>query len=250
MSAEPFHLRQWREDRAVAHVAPLVVFQLLILLVNTGKNSPDAPWYVRAPEQWVYPLQTVVCGALLVSWWKQYRFDLPSAGNIGLGVLAGSVGIALWILPCEIFHRFGYDKVSAGWLSYLGVQPRMDGFDPSEAPVPALAIAMRFLRMVVVVALLEEVFWRGFLMRWLVPTHHGMWIVPFGTHHWRALVGSVAGVVLVHQPADYAAAFFWALLLYFLAVRTRSLTTCVVAHGVANLILGIHVMTTGRYGFW
>lgn len=250
MNADLSHPQRWRKDRLLAHVAPLVAFQLLLLLLQLGKNSPDAPWYVRAPEQWVYPLQTLICGALLVWWWKQYQFDCPSATSITLGILAGSIGIALWILPCEVFHRSGYDKESAGWLGYLGVQARTNGFDPADAPAPFLAITLRFLRMVVVVAVLEEVFWRGFLMRWLVPTHHGVWTVPFGTHHWRALVGSVLGVVIVHHTADYAAAFFWALILYFLAVRTRSLTACVVAHGTANLILGIYVMATGRYGFW
>lgn len=250
MNAVSSRIRNWRQDRVVAHVAPLVVFQLLLLLLQLRHNSPDMPWHVRAPEQWIYPLQTLVCGALLIWWWKQYQFDRPSPGKLALGVLAGTMGIVLWILPCEIFHRLGYTEESAGWLSYLGVQARMNGFDPADAPWPGLAILLRFLRMVVVVAFLEEVFWRGFLMRWFVPTHHSMWSVPFGTHHWRALVGTVAGVVIVHQPADYAAAFFWGLLLYFLAVRTRSLTTCVVAHGVANLILGIYVMASGRYGFW
>ena len=250
MSAAGSKLRQWREDRTVAHIAPLVVFQLLILLLQTGRNSPDAAWPVRAPEQWVYPLQTIVCGGLLLWWWKHYRFDTPPVRKLILALLVGSLGIALWILPCELFHRMGHTKDSAGWLAYMGVQERLRGFDPADAPYPAIAIFFRFLRMVVVVALLEEVFWRGFLMRWLVPSHHGTWTIPFGTHHWRALAGSVVGVVIVHQPADYAAAFFWALLLYFLAVRTRSLTACVVAHGVANLILGIYVMATSRYGFW
>lgn len=250
MSAASSQIRKWREDRVIAHVAPLVVFQVLLLLLQFGHNSPDLPWHVRAPEQWIYPLQTLVCGALLAWWWKQYQFDRPTARQLAAGVLVGGLGIALWILPCEIFHRLGYREENVGWLSYFGVQARMNGFDPADAPYPALAIVLRFLRMVVVVALLEEVFWRGFLMRWLVPTNHGMWTIPFGTHHWRALLGTVIGVVIVHQPADYAAAFFWGLLLYFLAIRTRSLTTCVIAHGVANLILGIYVMASGRYGFW
>ena len=64
------------------------------------------------------------------------------------------------------------------------------------------------------------------------------------------LLGSVGGVVLVHQPADYAAALVWGLLLYGLAVRTKSLTACIFAHGVANLVLGIYVLYSGHRGFW
>lgn len=250
MSAPVSLLARWRADRTIAHIAPLVIFQIIMLLVQTGKNNPVYPWYVRAPEQWVYPLQTIVCGTLILWWWKQYQFRWPDFGQVLVAVVVGLAGIALWILPCEVFYRGGFTAESAGALKFLGVQERELGFDPSDAPCPIAAIILRFLRMVVVVAILEEIFWRGFLMRWLVDMEKPVWSIPFGTHHWRALVGSVAGVVLVHQPADYLAAFFWGLLLYFLAVQTKSLVACIIAHGVANLVLGIYVMQTGRLGFW
>jgi len=45
-------------------------------------------------------------------------------------------------------------------------------------------------------------------------------------------------------------AFIWASLIYWLAVRTRSLFACVMAHAVANAVLGSYVLQTGYYGFW
>lgn len=244
-------LAAWRADRTLAHVAPLVVFMLFLMLPGLVQHKhPDVPWWKYAPEHWIYPAQTLACGALLVWWWRAYRFTRPSPGALIFGVVGGLVGIAVWILPCEIFHRGGFTEESAGWLKHLGVQPRLEGFDPEVFPAPWLAVGMRFLRMVVVVALVEEIFWRGFLMRWLVNPDGNPWKVPFGTHHWRALLGTLVGVVLVHQPADYAASAVWALLLYGLAVRTKSLVSCVVAHGVANLVLGIYALQSGHHGFW
>jgi membrane protease YdiL (CAAX protease family) len=34
------------------------------------------------------------------------------------------------------------------------------------------------------------------------------------------------------------------------AYRTRSLASCVVAHAVTNLLLGLWIMATRQWGFW
>ena len=243
-------LQRWRADRGLAHVAPLVAFQVLHMLTMTATRHPALPWYTRAPEQWVYPLQTVICGLMVLWWWPRYECRRLRLPDIGWALGAGLLGIALWILPCEVFYRAGLADESVGIWKYFGVQSRETGFDPADAPWPWAALVFRFVRMVLVVAIIEEVFWRGFLMRWLVNPDGNIWRTPFGTHHVRALVGTVGAVVLVHQPADYAAAFIWGLLLYGIAVRTKSLAACILAHAVANLVLGIYVMQTGRYGFW
>lgn len=243
-------LAKWRQARGLAHVAPLVVFQIFLLLHQHLKiNNPYLPWWERAPEQWIYPLQTIICSALLIWWWRTYRFDRPAGRALVWAAIAGTVGIAIWILPCELHMRFGWGGDDSP-LRFLGLIERPHGFDPQDAPYPMAAIFMRFLRMVVVVAILEEVFWRGFLMRWLANPDGDIWKTPFGTHHWRAFWGTTLLVTIIHQPADYAAAFVWGVLIYLLAVKTRSLTACVVAHGIANLILGLYVMRTGYYGFW
>jgi len=243
-------LARWRNDRGLAHVVPLVVFQIFLLPVGWLKNNnPALPWWERAPEQWIYPIQTIVCGALLVWWWRAYRFDLPRPGVWLAAVGTGLLGIFFWILPCELHARFDWGG-DGSWLRFFGLVERSQGFDPQDAPWPWAALVFRFLRMVVVVALLEEVFWRGFLMRWLADPDRPLWRVPFGTHHWRAYFGTVLLVTLIHSPQDYAAAFLWGSLIYLLAVRTKSLTACVVAHAVANLALGLYVMATGHYGFW
>jgi uncharacterized protein len=57
-------------------------------------------------------------------------------------------------------------------------------------------------------------------------------------------------VMLAHHPADYAGAFAWGALVYFTAVRTRSLGACVLMHALCNLLLGIYVLKTEKWGFW
>jgi membrane protease YdiL (CAAX protease family) len=55
---------------------------------------------------------------------------------------------------------------------------------------------------------------------------------------------------VAHASIDYAAAIVFGSLMYWLAVRTKSLAACVLAHAVANLILGVYVMVTQQWGYW
>ena len=111
-------------------------------------------------------------------------------------------------------------------------------------------IILRVIRMAIVVAFVEELVWRGFLMRYLVDMDKPFTATPFGTHSWRVFGIVTALVVVIHQPADYAVAVIWGALVYWVAVKTRSLAACVMMHGIANLILGIYILKTGHYGLW
>jgi hypothetical protein len=104
--------------------------------------------------------------------------------------------------------------------------------------------------MVLIVPLVEELFWRGFLMRYVQAGSRPFTSVAFGTHSWVAFVVTTLGVMLIHHPSDYLAAFIWGALVYFVAVRTGSLAACIVMHGIGNLLLGLHVINTQMWGYW
>ena len=139
-------------------------------------------------------------------------------------------------------------------MDFLGFKSRFGGFDPTivkESPLAfALTIALRFLRLVVCVPLVEEIFWRGFLMRFVLKPDADYWSIPFGTFSWRSYLIVTALVVFVHSPADYAAAFVWGTLVYTVAVWTKSLLACVVMHGVANFLMGWYALAFEKYGLW
>src|SRR5690606_11735541 len=123
-------------------------------------------------EQWVYPLQTLVCGALLIFFRKNYVFG-PFKG-FGFATLMALIGIAAWIAPAALFDLWEWkDETTPGWLKAFGFQDRVeDGFNPSffseHTFLYLSAIAFRIIRMVVIVAFIEEIFWRSFLMRYLI----------------------------------------------------------------------------------
>lgn len=189
---------------------------------------------LRHPAYWVYPLQTLACGAVLVFCWKEYYF----AGRAGWlpAVVAGLLALAIWGSPQVLF----------------AAPPRLEGFDPTVfAGNPSLywlTVLARFARLVVVVPLVEEIFWRGFLMRYLIREDFSS--VAFGAFRPLSFFGVAGLFMLVHQPADYPAAFLTGVIFNGLAVRTKSLTACVIAHAITNLGLGLYIMATGQWGFW
>jgi CAAX prenyl protease-like protein len=123
-------------------------------------------------------------------------------------------------------------------------------FDPATITQPAGRygfLAVRFLGLVLVVPLVEELFWRSFLMRWIINPDFER--VPVGQVTWAAALVT-SGLFALAHPAEWPAAFLtgmaWAGLLY----RTKSLFACFLSHLVANLALGIYIVATGSWRFW
>ncbi len=242
-------LEHLRKHAVAAHVAPLVVFVALLGLVRIAKvDDASFPWWRQAPEHWVYPLQAAICGCLL--WFFRKHFDFAEKKGWLLGIGAGLVGIVAWVAPCEVFCRCGLQEDQIGWLKHLGLAARLEGFNPADGPSFWFALVMRFFRMVVIVALVEEIFWRSFLMRFLIDQNRDFREIPLGKFSWFSFVVTVGAFVLAHHPVDYTGALVYGVLACGLIYKTRSLFACVVMHAVANLALGLYVMRTGRYGFW
>lgn len=213
-----------------ACVYPLVIFLSFTLALAVaeacfGWDHPGAPWWQRMPSLWVYPLQTIVCAG----WLWHVRHDIPwdwAWRPCLLGAAAGLLGISLWLIP-----------YFAGWV------PQEGGFDPGrilgEGTAATLAeYALRFARAVLIVPLAEELFWRGFLMRWCINRDFPQQ-VPLGKHSWTAYLTTTLLFMLAHNPADYAGALLYGTLAYLLTVRTGRLTPAITMHAAANLIMGI-----------
>lgn len=209
------------------------VFVGLLMLGSLIRN-PGGPSWRAAPEYWLYPIQTVLCGALLFWFWRRYDFGRPR--KLVFTIAVAVIVFLLWIAPQQFF----------------GAAPRRTGFDPSvfqDRPEFYWAsVGLRFLRLVVFVPLVEEIFWRGFLLRYLIRER--FWELPVGTFSWLSFVAVTAGFGFSHSRADWVAALVTGMLYNLIAYRTKSLASCVVAHALTNLLLGIWIMTTRQWGFW
>ena len=219
--------------KLVAFTLPMAVFLLLLALCSLLQNK-DGPFWLVSPEFWIYPAQTLLCGGLLLWFWREYEFQ--AARQLGFVLLLGVAVFCLWILPQAL----------------LGFAPRLDGFNPEIVSGHPAAywttLAFRFLRLVVVVPLVEEIFWRGFLLRYLI--NEKFHSVPIGAFSWLSFVAVTVAFGFSHSRVDWIAALVAGAVYNWVAYRTKSLTSCIVAHALTNLLLGVWVMTTGQWGFW
>jgi CAAX prenyl protease-like protein len=209
------------------------VFMGLLGLVSLFKMIGGSFW-LTSPEYWLFPLQTLVCGGLLLWYWREY--DFHGFRGVFFGVVIGLLVFAIWISPQAFF----------------GSAPRTDGFDPNTfAGQPAAywaTLLLRFLRLVIVVPLIEEIFWRGFLLRYLINDKFEA--VPFGAFSWLSFAVVTGFFTFAHSSADWIAAAITGALYNLVAYRTQSLGACVIAHALTNLLLGIWIMNTKQWGFW
>lgn len=242
-----------------AQVLPFAVFiclNLLLAIFTTffGTANPSAPWWLKKPEHWLYPIQTIVCLWLLLQRWKCYEFRWSTKWCLA-GVVFGLIGIGFWLLPTIAYERLGLTGQTEGWQKWLGLAEREKGFNPAEVfgdgtPAYWAALIMRFVRAVVVVALVEEIFWRSFLMRFVMDWEGSYWKRPFGQASWRSYAIVTGLFMVAHAPIDYAGAVVYGSLTYLLCVWSKNLGACVVMHAVANLTMGLFAVIHGKYGLW
>lgn len=171
-------------------------------------------------------------------------------------VLVGLVVIVIWIGIDPYYPKLGELMTRFSlWLGkLLGYAEPPDTpppapFDPTSIESPFVRygfIASRVFGAVLVVALMEELFWRGFLLRWLVDEDFQR--VPVGTFQLSGFAITVVLFGLEHE--QWLAGMICGALYNWLYYRTRDVMACVVAHAVSNAALAAYVLTTGDWKFW
>lgn len=213
---------------------PFALPMLVFLLLTTLEGAVAVSWYPAVYAAKVLSVATTLWWAR-PAWRAQFRVTTRA---IPWGVLAGGVGYVVWI---------GLDLVTPHW-AVLGTRT---GFDPfaeiSDPQFRAAFITLRLLGMVVLVPLMEEIFWRSFLLRYL--TDSAQWAgLSLRTTSWRAGCATTGLFSLAHP--EWLAALVFGAGMVLLCRRANDLTTCTVAHAVTNLCLAIHILFTGAWVYW
>lgn len=215
---------------AVPYILPFAVFMGLIGLAQVMPMPALADQLLRLG----------IMAAVLL-WVARPVLDFR-VRHWGGTLLMGVLIFVLWIAPDLLFpsyrHFFLFDNSLVGTArSSLSEAARHD------APV----LFLRSVRAVIVVPIIEELFWRGWMMRWLIANDFermplgaysatSFWVVAllFASEHgpyWD--VGLVAGII-----------FNWWM------IRTKSLGDLILAHAVANACLSGYVIAAGKWEYW
>ncbi len=160
------------------------------------------------------------------------------AGTITMGV-----GVfVLWIAPDLLFP--GY---RSHWLlsnSFTGsVAAGLPEADRSNVAI----LLLRGLRAALIVPVVEELFWRAWLMRWLIDQN--FYKVPMGTYAQQAFWVVAALFAAEHGPY-WDVGLACGILYNWWMVRTKSLGDLILAHGITNACLSAYVVAAGKWEYW
>ena len=204
---------------------PMILFGVLTM----GESYLPAAWFPFA-----YIAKAVIVTASLLMLrapLADIRFDvrvlLPS-------VVIGLVVFVLWI---------GVDKL----VPYPALGSRT-AFDPTtlQGSILPVFLSVRFFGLVIMVPVMEEIFWRSFLLRYLTDSDFRR--LPVGTFSASALMIMLAASGLAHP--EWLVAVI-ASLAYALWLRqSRSLFGAIVAHATTNAALGAYVLATREWQYW
>jgi CAAX prenyl protease-like protein len=218
---------------ACVRTIPFAVF--VVLLALRGAAPDDGSW--GFDPHWVYAVTVVLVGGLMFRWRREYgelaRQLTPSVRDLGWAVLVGLVVFVLWI------------TLTAPWMQ-LG-EP-VARYVPLDADGDRLwtRIVVRWIGATLLVPVMEELFWRSFLMRWIDSARFET-VDPQRASP-KAIVLSTFVFTLAHTL--WLAAAIAGLAYAWLYRRTGRLWVSVLAHAVTNGVLGAWVVATGNWSFW
>lgn len=220
----------------LAYVVPMAVF--------LGFNFLASQW----PSQYAlfYAVKTFVVAAMLVLFWRQFTRIRWNAWWLGL--IVGVVGIAQWV-PMQLWLQ---DVTQGMWIGRF-FKPPDDPFNPFATfdGNPSMLwsfVAVRIAGAVLVVPVMEELFWRDWLWRTILAPNDFK-LAKVGEWDWKAFAVVSLLFATVHGNW-WLTAIIWAAMVGALLVYTKSLGACILAHATTNLLLAGYVLYTKNWAFW
>ena len=205
-------------------------FALFLLLTEPARFLPElSPHF--------YIAKTIIIGALLWFWRHKYIADFSSGlslSEILTAIFCGLLVLAIWIVPEEYLFQLGEGTA---------FNPYALGQSQAAA---AVLIGVRLIGSSLVVPIMEELFWRSFLMRYTINPDFKS--VPMGAFSWFSFLGVAFLFGLEHHRV--VVGIIAGLLYGLLLVHQKNIKGVMLAHGVTNFGLGIYVVVTGNWIFW
>jgi CAAX protease family protein len=223
----PMRALRLRDD--LAYVLPFAAFMACLWVGGQWKSLYPASYVARV----------IVTAVLLILGWPYYtkiRWN-----HWWLGVIVGVIGTFQWCgMQLWLQNHFEFFKPSA---------EIFNPFETFHSPAAAWSfIVVRTIGAVLVVPVMEELFWRDFLWREVIAPNDFK-LAHIGEFEWPALLISTGAFASVHGNW-WLSAIVWGLMVATLLVYTKSLGACIIAHATTNLLLALWVLKTHQWSFW
>lgn len=218
------------KSQSLAYTGPFVVFMGLLVLLPK----------LDLPPRFSLSIWLLVCSLAIVVWSRNVVEFRPSQWI--LSSLLGVSVFVLWVAP---------DLLVPGWRTHWIFQNALTGELKSTLPAGALtdgpSLAMRILRAALIVPIVEELFWRGWLMRWLIGPKFEK--VPLGAFTLSSFSLVALFFALEHGPYWDVGLIAGGLYNWWM-VKTKRLSDLILAHAVTNTCLCAYVLSTGQWEYW
>ena len=213
----------------LAYVAPMATF---LLLTQVG-----AWWKSLYPASYV--AKAIIVAIMLFA--LRRHFTKIRWNHWWLGVIVGVIGIFQWVgMQLWLQKHFEFFKPSPDVFN---------AFDTFATPAVLWSfIVIRIASATLVVPVMEELFWRDYLWRYILAPN-AFKLAKVGEKHWMPIVIVSGAFALVHGNW-WLTAIVWGLMIACLLVYTKSLGACIIAHGTTNLLLALYVLRTKDWAFW
>ena len=223
MSSPPSIDSQEPPDLLNGHTLPFVVFLALTSL--TG--------FIPGGTYVVYPLKTALAAGMLWYFRKEYT-ELKDWRFHWSAVPIGLLALVIWI---------GLDSFYPKTAAVTGFNPFTTGNVVSDW----LMAAVRLGGSALVVPVMEELFWRSWLLRFLID-RTDFRRVAVGQFTWFSFLISILLFGLEHDR--WLAGIITGVLYCGLVYAHREIRTPIVAHAITNFGLGLYVIATGSWSYW
>jgi CAAX prenyl protease-like protein len=213
---------------ALPYVAPFVVFLLFLAIVKPVGMG------------WSYPAGVIVTTATVIVFsrhlvWR--RISRPWTSS-----LLGIVIFMIWVAP---------DLAWPAYRNYWLFQNPLTGDAVSSIPPDLRSdfvfLFFRIFGTAVTVPIIEELFWRGWLMRYIISPDFRS--VPPGSYTPLAFWGTALLFATEHGP-------FWdvglvsGILFNAWMIRSKNIGDCMLAHAITNVCLAAYVLLFNQWQYW
>jgi len=189
----------------------------------------------------LYPVRFVTVLAVILIFSRRYLQFRPTAPIASIAV--GIAVFLIWIGPDVVFGP----AYRHHWLFENPITGVAQASVTAAVKINTLFIVVRVLSSAILVPILEELFWRGWLMRWLISKDFEK--VPLGTYTVSAFW--IVAFLFASEHGPYWEVGLAAGIVYnWWMVRTRNLADCMLAHGVTNGALAAYVLAAGQWQYW
>jgi CAAX prenyl protease-like protein len=176
--------------------------------------------------------------ALALAWyWRSYsELKRPARANFSTWLVAIVAGLAVFVAWIHLD------------LDWMVLGRGGSGFDPrlADGSIDWRYALPRLASLTLVVPVMEELFWRSFLLRWL--DHPDFLRADPKRTRWRTFFATAAVFGAEHH--QWLAGFLAGMVYNGLYMRSRNLWVPIVAHAVTNGVLGLWILSTGNWQFW